>query len=65
MALKDHITYHELLAQQYMAKYPGTKKGDYYNKLSDRFNAKNEILDLRVPTRQEFETKRRELFPNG
>jgi hypothetical protein len=65
MALKDHITYHELLAQQYMATYPGTTKGDYYNKLSDRFNARNVILDLRVPTRQEFETKRRELFPNG
>ena len=65
MALKDHITYHELLAQQYMAKYPGTKKGDYYNKLGDRFNDRNVILDLRVPTRQEFETKRRELFPNG
>jgi hypothetical protein len=65
MALKDHITYHELLAEQYMATYPGKTKADYYTRLGDRFNARNEILQLKAPSRQEFDTKRRELFPNG
>jgi hypothetical protein len=60
---KDHITYHELLAEKYIARYGGTKE-DYYVKLGDKFNTRNPILDLPVPTRQEFEAKRRMLFPN-
>ena len=65
MALKDHITYHELFAEKHMAKYPGQTKADYYRLTQDKLNSGNDILNLNVPTRQEFERKRRELFPNG
>jgi hypothetical protein len=65
MGLKDHITYQELLAEKYVAKYPNKTKADYYDLLRDKLNPENDILNLKVPTRQEFETKRRELFPNG
>jgi peptidoglycan hydrolase-like protein with peptidoglycan-binding domain len=60
--LRDHITYHELLAEQYVQRYGGTR-ADYYERLGDKFNPNNPILDLEVPGRAAFEARRSELFP--
>jgi hypothetical protein len=58
---KDHMTYHELLAERYIQRHGGTRE-DYYVKLGDKFNTQNPILDLEVPTAEEFYTRRQQLF---